>query len=87
MKTAARRAIVLRCFTPPLRAQSLAPRAYVITPVGSNAVTITENLYTGGIEFNSTVPITGASGYIRFGGNYQAISVAWQYSWIGKHLR
>jgi hypothetical protein len=23
--------------------------------------------------------------YIRFGGNYQNVSVAWQYAWIGKH--
>ncbi len=23
--------------------------------------------------------------YIRFGGNYQNLQVAWQYSWIGKH--
>ena len=22
--------------------------------------------------------------YIRFGGNYQNVSVAWQYSWLGK---
>jgi hypothetical protein len=22
--------------------------------------------------------------YVRFGGNYQSVSVAWQYSWIGK---
>ena len=25
--------------------------------------------------------------YIRFGGNYQNVSVAWQYSWIGKKLK
>jgi hypothetical protein len=25
--------------------------------------------------------------YIRFGGDYQNLSVAWQYSWIGTHLR
>jgi hypothetical protein len=23
--------------------------------------------------------------YIRFGGNYQNVSVAWQYAWVGKH--
>jgi hypothetical protein len=22
--------------------------------------------------------------YIRFGGNYQSVSAAWQYSWLGK---
>jgi hypothetical protein len=25
--------------------------------------------------------------YIRFGGNYQNVSAAWQYSWIGTKLR
>jgi hypothetical protein len=25
--------------------------------------------------------------YIRFGGNYQNVAVAWQYSWIGTHFR
>ena len=47
---------------PALYAQSLAPRAYLITPVGSNALTISENYSSGAIEFNNTVPITGARG-------------------------
>lgn len=42
-------------------AQDLAPRAYLITPVHSNAVTLTYSFYDGGIEFEGTVPITGAS--------------------------
>ena len=25
--------------------------------------------------------------YSRFGGNYQNVQVAWQYSWIGKQIR
>jgi hypothetical protein len=25
--------------------------------------------------------------YIRYGGNYRSISLAWQYSWLGTHLR
>jgi hypothetical protein len=49
-------------FVPMLCAQTLAPRAYLITPVGSNALTISENYSSGDIEFNNTVPITGASG-------------------------
>ncbi len=49
---------------PLVNAQSLAPRAYVITPIGSNAITITSNVYTGGIVFNDAVPITGASGTV-----------------------
>ena len=48
-----------------LQAQTLAPRAYLITPVDSNAVTLTENFYTGGILFDNTLPITGSSGTIN----------------------
>jgi len=43
-------------------AQDLAPRAYVITPVHSNAITITWGFYTGGVDFNGTVPIGNATG-------------------------
>jgi hypothetical protein len=45
-----------------LSAQDLAPRAYVITPVHSNAVTITWAFYDGGLNFNGTVPIANATG-------------------------
>lgn len=50
--------------TPALYGQSLAPRAYLITPVGSNAITITSNFYTGGILFDGTAPITEAHGRV-----------------------
>ena len=43
-------------------AQDLSPRAYIITPVHSNAVTMTWSFYNGGINFNGTIPITGATG-------------------------
>src|SRR5262249_24419210 len=43
-------------------AQDLAPRAYVITPVNSNAVTLTYSFYDGGFNFNGTIPITVATG-------------------------
>jgi hypothetical protein len=43
-------------------AQDLAPRAYLITPVHANAVTLTWSFYTGGLDFNGVVPITGATG-------------------------
>lgn len=42
-------------------AQDLAPRAYVITPVHSNAVALTYSFYTGNILFDGEVPITGAT--------------------------
>src|SRR5580704_3888558 len=45
-----------------LWAQDLAPRAYLVTPVHSNAVTLTWSFYDGGLNFSGTVPITGATG-------------------------
>jgi hypothetical protein len=42
--------------------QDLSPRAYLITAVHSNAVTLTWSFYDGGVNFNGTVPITGATG-------------------------
>jgi outer membrane putative beta-barrel porin/alpha-amylase len=42
-------------------AQDLAPRAYLITPVHSNAITLTYSFFTGNILFDGTVPITGAT--------------------------
>lgn len=43
-------------------AQDLAPRAYVITPLHSNAITITNGIYRGGVLFDGAVPITDATG-------------------------
>ena len=42
-------------------AQDLAPRAYIITPIHSNAVTFTYSFYTGNILFDGEIPITGAT--------------------------
>ena len=46
----------------PLCAQDLAPRAYVITPVRSNAVILTWSFFDGGVNFNGAVPISNATG-------------------------
>jgi hypothetical protein len=55
-------AVVAALLVPPsLIAQDLAPRAYLITPMHSNAVTLTYSFYDGSIEFEGTVPITGAT--------------------------
>src|SRR5215472_4125844 len=43
-------------------AQELAPRAYIITPVHGNAITLTWSFYDGGVNLNGTIPITGATG-------------------------
>ena len=58
-------AAIAASFAQVLCAQTLAPRAYVITPEGSNAVTLTWNFYTGDILFDNTLPITGANGTIN----------------------
>ncbi len=50
------------CHLQSLRAQDLSPRAYVITPVHSNAVILTWSFYSGSILFDGTAPITGATG-------------------------
>jgi len=68
MKTSFRCLIALGfllCLASVLGAQSLSPRAYVITPVGSNAVTVSWDIDTGAIQFNNTAPIAGASGTIN----------------------
>src|SRR5215475_503415 len=43
------------------QAQDLAPRAYLITPIHSNAVTLTYSFFDGSLLFEGTVPITDAS--------------------------
>jgi hypothetical protein len=48
-----------------LRAQDLVPRAYVITPIHSNAVILTYSFLDGGILFNNTIPITDATAILH----------------------
>jgi hypothetical protein len=55
-------ATLLALMALPLCGQDLSPRAYVITPVGFNAVNLTWSYFNGGVNFNGTVPITGATG-------------------------
>jgi hypothetical protein len=46
----------------PVHAQDLTPRAYVITPLHSNAVSLSYVFNDGELLFDGTVPITGATG-------------------------
>jgi len=48
--------------SPPSRAQDLAPRAYVITPVNLNTVTLAWSFYDGSIDYNGALPVSGATG-------------------------
>jgi hypothetical protein len=57
-------AVVGLCALGVARGQDLAPRAYVVTPVGWNALTFTYSYYSGGLEFDGAVPITGAKANI-----------------------
>lgn len=44
--------------------QDLAPRAYVITPIHSNAVVVTYSYFDGNLIFDNSTPITGATARI-----------------------
>jgi hypothetical protein len=55
-------ALLLALDASSLRAQDLAPRAYVITPLGSNALTLSYTYNTGELLFEGTVPIEDATG-------------------------
>jgi hypothetical protein len=46
-------------------AQDLAPRAYIITPIRSNAITLTYSFFDGGLLFEGTVPVTGATARVN----------------------
>lgn len=48
-------------FAPIGQAQDLAPRAYLITPIHSNAVTLAYSFFDGNLIFDASVPITGAT--------------------------
>jgi hypothetical protein len=47
---------------PMISGQDLAPRAYLITPLHSNAITVSYGYYSGSLLFNGAAPITGATG-------------------------
>jgi hypothetical protein len=68
------------CWVRPAPAQELAPRAYIITPVHGNAITLTWSFYHGGLNLSDTIPITGASGTY----NIPAISLYHSFSLLGR---
>ncbi len=45
--------------------QDLTPRAYVIVPIHSNAVVMTNSFFSGNLSFNGTVPITDATANVN----------------------
>ncbi len=53
-------ATVALCLADRLAAQDLSPRAYVITPIHGNAITVTYAYYGGSLLLDGIAPITGA---------------------------
>jgi hypothetical protein len=53
--------VALLCSTHPAIAQDLAPRAYLITPAGTNAIVLAYSHLNGNIDFDGAVPITDAT--------------------------
>jgi hypothetical protein len=49
----------------PCHAQDLTPRAYVITPVHTNAVVLTYSFIDGSVLFDPTLPITNSTGKLN----------------------
>jgi hypothetical protein len=45
-----------------LCAQDLSPRAYLITPVNANVITSSWSFYNGTNNFDSAIPVYGATG-------------------------
>ena len=58
-------AVIAACPLQGFRAQDLVPRAYVITPVHSNAVILIYSFSDGGLLFDNAVPITDAKAKIQ----------------------
>ena len=46
-------------------AQDLAPRAYIVTPLRSNAITLTYSFFDGSLLFDGETPITGAQARVN----------------------
>lgn len=73
-------ALVAFSFSHAGEAQDLAPRAYIIAPVHSNAVTVAYSYFDGNIVLSNAVPITGATG--RF--NVAVFSYSHALSFFGR---
>jgi hypothetical protein len=63
-----------------LKAQDLAPRAYIITPIHSNAVTLATSFLSGNIVFDGTIPITDATAQA----NISVISYVHSFRFFGR---
>jgi hypothetical protein len=60
--------------------QDLTPRSYVITPVHTNAVTLTYSSFNGDILFDPTIPITNATSHT----SVSSVSLFHTFSFFGR---
>jgi hypothetical protein len=72
--------LVLAGGASPLLAQDLSPRAYLVTPLRANAVTVANVFNDGELLFEGTVPITGATGRL----NMPNVTVTHSLSFFGR---
>lgn len=73
--------LILLCLIPSsLPSQDLAPRAYVIAPVNSNAIVLTYSYFNGGLLFDQSIPITDATAQI----DVSAISAYHTFNFFGR---
>jgi hypothetical protein len=73
-------AVLAACSLQALSAQDLAPRAYVITPLHSNAIIMTWSFYDGNIDYNGALPVSGATGTY----NVQIFSYYHSFNFFGR---
>jgi hypothetical protein len=70
-------AAALLCATGSVRAQDLNPRAYLITPTGTNVINLAYTRLDGNLQFDGAVPITGAqaTGNVAAFGYYRSFDL------------
>ena len=73
-------AALVLCSAVWLPAQDLAPRAYLITPVHSNALTVTYAFFDGGVIFDSQAPITDSTARV----NMSILSLTHSLNFLGR---
>src|SRR5262249_54402884 len=73
-------AALVLCSADWLNAQDLAPRAYLITPVHTNAVTLTYSFFDGSVIFDSQVPITDSTARV----NMSVLSLTHSLNFFGR---
>ena len=77
---AAASVLVLAGPLPGLRAQDLTPRAYLVTPIHTNAVTLSDIYNDGNLDFEGAVPITDATARL----NMPLVAVVHSLSFFGR---